>query len=458
MYKSNIGGVSMQKILLKHLGGIKQLELDIKDFHLLIGEQGTGKSTVAKGIYYLRNIKSMITDYLCQLYESGTYNGHTISKEFYRELNGELTQIFVSLFGYSKNLDESLNMKYWFTDKIWIEVTLAGEQQYITMQYSPELTKKILKLQTEVIKLHKQKTSSPASVTLVYASKERSRNYSRITNEVNNIFEDDKETYYIPAGRSMLTLLANSRSIMRNEEDNVNLDLITKRFMLQIDSLAGVFSDGITGVHKYYPGSEKIVDVEAMSAMLIRFLKGDFLFENGREYFIINKNNRIPINFASSGQQEVLWLLNQLYILLLKREKAFVIIEEPEAHLYPYLQRDVIEFISYFMNITKSAVFITTHSPYVLTSINTLYCAGKKIEGLPQYKKEVDKIIGENKAILPNALSAYKINTEGAFVDLIDQDMQEINTELIDDVSDEINQKYMDLLWVRPEEGDMVNG
>ncbi|MFQ8813157.1 MAG: hypothetical protein ACLR8X_08270 [Gallintestinimicrobium sp.] len=67
--------------------------------------------------------------------------------------------------------------------------------------------------------------------------------------------------------------------------------------------------------------------------MLITDLKGDYLYQGGKEYIIIededNHSERIPINFASSGQQEVLWLLNQLYILMLKKEKAFVIIEEP---------------------------------------------------------------------------------------------------------------------------------
>lgn len=68
--------------------------------------------------------------------------------------------------------------------------------------------------------------------------------------------------------------------------------------------------------------------------MLISDLKGDYQYNAGKEYIIV-QNEKIPINFASSGQQEVLWLLNQLYVLMLKKEKAFVIIEEPEAHLYP---------------------------------------------------------------------------------------------------------------------------
>lgn len=65
---------------------------------------------------------------------------------------------------------------------------------------------------------------------------------------------------------------------------------------------------------------------------------------------------------------------------MLKKENAFVIIEEPEAHLYPSLQNKVVEFIAYFANMNNSSVLITTHSPYILTSVNALYCAGKVLD------------------------------------------------------------------------------
>lgn len=48
----------MQKIIIKYLGPVRELEMEIKDFNLLIGEQATGKSTVAKAIYFFRIIKS----------------------------------------------------------------------------------------------------------------------------------------------------------------------------------------------------------------------------------------------------------------------------------------------------------------------------------------------------------------------------------------------------------------
>lgn len=436
----------MQKITIQYLGPIKKLEMELKDFHLLIGEQATGKSTIAKGIYFVRSIKSVITDYLCQLYDTGLYNGKSVNTPFYKTLNDELTRLFISLFGYSWGLNKNLYMKYEYTESIWIEVTLGGNKKYISVTYSPELAAKIKALQKEVLELHAEPME--ISATLAFTSKERTRNYDDITNRVNRIFSDYKETYYIPAGRSMMTLLANSRSVIKNENDNVNLDLITKRFMLQIDSIDGAYTEGIRGVHKRFPGSEARVDVKKISDMLIEFLKGDFWYDKGRQYFVINGNERIPINFVSSGQQEVLWLLNQLHILLLKSESAFVIIEEPEAHLYPTLQKDVMEFISYFVNMTHSTVFITTHSPYVLTCVNTLYCAGKKMQESAQHQKEVKEIVGEKKEILPSAFLAYKIDPNGEFEDLIDKEMQEINADLIDEVSDEINEKYVDLLFV----------
>ena len=299
----------MQRIEIQHLGPVQNLSMEIKDFNLLIGEQATGKSTVAKAIYFFRIIKTTLTDYLCQIFDTALYNGSDVSSGFNRVLKRELKSNFISLFGYSWDLDK---------------------------------------------------------------------------------------------------LLVNNRSLLENE----NLDLITRQFMQVIDNIHRVFEDGIRNVHKRYPDGERKFDVTRTAEMLITDLKGDYLYQGGKEYIIIededNHSERIPINFASSGQQEVLWLLNQLYILMLKKEKAFVIIEEPEAHLYPKLQNEVVKFISYFANINSSSILITTHSPYILTSINSLYCAGKVLDKNPKYARKVYDIIGSNCAITPQNVTALK--------------------------------------------------
>lgn len=447
----------MQKIEIKYLGPVQELEMEIKDFNLLIGEQATGKSTVAKAIYFFRIIKSTLTDYLCQVYDTALYNGNDVSDGFNKVLKKELKSIFISLFGYSWDLDKRLYLKYEYASGIWIDVKLNknGKQKYISVRYSPKLTQTLKDLEKEALELFEQKPET-TTISLAYASKERLRNYDNFKNSVNKIFDDYKETYYIPAGRSMLTLLVNNRSLLEND----NLDLITRQFMQVIDNIHRVFEDGIRNVHKRYPDGERRFDVTKTAEMLISDLKGDYLYNAGKEYIVVEDeeehSEKIPINFASSGQQEVLWLLNQLYILMLKKEKAFVIIEEPEAHLYPSLQSKVVEFISYFANINNSSILITTHSPYILTSVNTLYCAGKVIEKNSTYSKKVYDIIDSNCEIDPQKVTALKINKDKSILNLINEELQELNTEMIDEISDSVNEKYMELYYLLMSENDVL--
>ena len=447
----------MQKIEIKYLGPVQELEMDIKDFNLLIGEQATGKSTVAKAIYFFRIIKSTLTDYLCQVYDTALYNGNDVSDGFNKVLKKELKSIFISLFGYSWDLDKRLYLKYEYASGIWIDVKLNknGKRKYISVRYSPKLTQTLKDLEKEALELFEQKPET-TTISLAYASKERLRNYDNFKNSVNKIFDDYKETYYIPAGRSMLTLLVNNRSLLEND----NLDLITRQFMQVIDNIHRVFEDGIRNVHKRYPDGERRFDVTKTAEMLISDLKGDYLYNAGKEYIVVEDeeehSEKIPINLASSGQQEVLWLLNQLYILMLKKEKAFVIIEEPEAHLYPSLQSKVVEFISYFANINNSSILLTTHSPYILTSVNTLYCAGKVIEKNSTYSKKVYDIIDSNCEIDPQKVTALKINKEKSILNLINEELQELNTEMIDEISDSVNEKYMELYYLLMSENDVL--
>ena len=437
----------MQRIIIKNLGPIKEINTEIKDFNLIIGEQATGKSTVAKAVYFFKTIKTTLTDYLCQIYDTSLYNGKKVDDRFNKILKKELKSVFISLFGYSWELDEHLYLKYEYTDDIWIDVKLNNaKKKYISVRYSHKLTDEIYKLEEEAFDLYKQKQNA-INISLAYASKERMRNYDNFKNDINRIFNDYKEVYYIPAARSMITLLANNRSFIENK----NLDLITRQFMQIIDNIHVAFSEGIRNVHKYYPDGERKFDVSQITEMLISDLKGDYRFSPGEEYIIVGEE-KIPINFASSGQQEVLWLLNQLYILMLKKEKAFVIIEEPEAHLYPVLQNKVVEFISYFANINDSSIMITTHSPYILTSVNALYCAGKNIKKNLNSAKKVHDILGNKFEIMPNNIIALKINQDKTINNLLDKEFDEIRTEMIDEISDQINEKYVNLYYLANED------
>ena len=73
-----------------------------------------------------------LADYLCQLYDTALYNGNDVSDGFNKVLKKELKSVFISLFGYSWDLDKRLYLRYEYATGIWIDVKLndKGKKQY----------------------------------------------------------------------------------------------------------------------------------------------------------------------------------------------------------------------------------------------------------------------------------------------------------------------------------------
>ena len=86
----------MATIKINHLGVIQRVEIHIKEFNLFIGEQATGKSTICKAVYYFRNFKEILSEYLYGIVLSGR-KGHVFPKT----LNAQMKDVFIKLFGYS---------------------------------------------------------------------------------------------------------------------------------------------------------------------------------------------------------------------------------------------------------------------------------------------------------------------------------------------------------------------
>ncbi len=437
----------MQKIEIKNNGPVRSFQMEVEKFNLLIGEQAAGKSTIAKSVYFFRAIKTKIIDYLTQVYDSDSYNN--VLQEniwFDKAIKAELKNIFVKLFGYSWDLNPDFYMKYEYAANIWIHVRLKKgdrKNQFINVRYSPELISAINRLQKEMREMH-YKDKEMIRTSLALANEGKKRNHEMIVRKVNAIFCDNKETYYIPAGRSLLTVMSNNRAMINSAS---NVDLITEMFMMLIDSVRNSFENGVKRAHLYYPVEKRQFDVKGIADAIVSMEKGEYFYSGGKEYLKIEEDPEHPvaINFASSGQQEILWLLNFMYVLLLREEDVFLIIEEPEAHIYPLLQKKVMEYIVLFTNLQDSSVFITTHSPYILTAANNLYYAGV-LSGEGQ-AKEVCRLVARNHMIGKGQLSAYKLFahslSEGGYsVNLLNEERREIETNLIDDVSSQVNELY----------------
>ena len=115
--------------------------------------------------------------------------------------------------------------------------------------------------------------------------------------------------------------------------------------------------------------------------------------------------------------------------------------------MFPSAQKDIIELIALLINSTGSTVFITTHSPYILTSINlSVYSA--KVEN--RISSSTTPIVKKLLRISPNQMDAFIIDNSNGFIfnSIKDKDEQLIDATQIDGISNFINQateRIMDL-------------
>ncbi|MCD8220934.1 MAG: ATP-binding protein [Clostridiales bacterium] len=172
--------------------------------------------------------------------------------------------------------------------------------------------------------------------------------------------------------------------------------------------------------------------------LIVEILQGEYQNANGEERLRLPDRHSVKINFASSGQQEAVWILNVLFYYLLNNKSAYFIIEEPEAHLYPNIQKLIAEYIALAKS-KSNQILVTTHSPYLLGTLNNLLYAGELSEKID--REELYKIVPSKCWLYADQFAAYYMD-DGTPRSCMDTEGKQIESEVIDGASIRINEDY----------------
>lgn len=117
------------------------------------------------------------------------------------------------------------------------------------------------------------------------------------------------------------------------------------------------------------------------------------------------------------------------------------VMEEPEQNLFPNSQKKVIQFLLRELNTSSdNKIIITTHSPYVLETINNSIYA----KTLSEKNVKTTDLIPVDEQISYDQVSAYKI-VSGYTESIKVADLKQIDPTEIDSCSIDINKIYMEL-------------
>ena len=369
-----------ETLTIKNFGPIKDMTFEFKKVNIFIGDQSTGKSTVAKLLTAIKNC-------------------------IFREIF-DLPEI--------SNLDKA-------TQQFFGHLNLVGIESFL------------------------KKDS-----LLIYKSPDFSFQLKDKKVTIDKNISDTEYMYfnfnYIVAERNMVNVLADSLYALL--EVKAELPKLFLRF-------GNKFQSSRKSKNEF--NYSKILGVK-------------FTHKNGEDYIIISDGSEIKLADASSGIQGCVALLTVVDSLmsetlpsgnteyLLDKNLRLLVIEEPELNCFPETQNNLIKYIIENNKIlkrktilsensrqdqTKNQLLITTHSPYILTSLNNLMYAYEI--GLKE-PEETNKIIDKKYWINPDDVSAYMLLTDGTCEDIVDREENLIKAEKIDGVTNILNEQFEALL------------
>jgi len=162
---------------------------------------------------------------------------------------------------------------------------------------------------------------------------------------------------------------------------------------------------------------------------------------------VIFNGEEILLRRASSGFQSSIPLSIFVEYFASLKERIRFIIEEPELNLFPTTQYELMKFLIEKTSQEKNGLFLATHSPYILASINNLLLVGK------YGNDKVDEVIPKKYWLDINDVSAYMLLPNGEAEDIIDKESGQIKAEKIDGASQIIGNEYekiMNITYSQP--------
>lgn len=115
-----------------------------------------------------------------------------------------------------------------------------------------------------------------------------------------------------------------------------------------------------------------------------------------------------------------------------------VYIEEPEAHIFPSTQKEfVYQLVNMLNGERRHSCFVSTHSPYILTSLNNLILAGETLAE----RGNCMNLFEDRQTLRYEEVAAYSLE-DGKATDIMDSEYHLISAEAIDGASAEIGADF----------------
>ena len=420
----------MRHLIIKNVGPIKDVDIQLRRFNVLIGPQSSGKSTIAKILSTCSWVEKEVAT---------TQNPKTIpNASAFRSL----VENFHKMAGYFRTDSE-----------------VSYETDAIRIHYAADKFEVSLK---ETAVYRRKKVCYIPSERHVVTLPELQGYEFKATNLRSFLFDwMDARAFYDP----------------QNKTENI-LNLGVKYYFDENNALEKDRIEHINGVTYgiSLPNASSGLQSVVPLYVMLKYYSGQYYSDYGQKVSFAGKErenklflmlvdryilSRMPqedgnavqifqkcVKAAEDGNEEYRSWLSELNVavkyLTIPHSTDFIV-EEPEQNLFPTTQKELVDYMVSVCGSSehKHGFTVTTHSPYVLSALNNLiyaYQVGQK------NADKVRSVVPENCWLAPSDVCAWMLLPDGILKDIIDSDLNHIMAEQIDSASTLMNEVFYSLM------------
>lgn len=395
----------MNKLTIRNFGPIKSVGIDLKKFTVIIGPQSSGKSCILKIASFCKWLEKRI--------ELSQNPDKYLSEEMVRT---ELLQ-FHKLNGFQKS---NTFIKY--------------ESQFMAFSITfDETGKASFDFQW---KRNRWRYKRPA---IAYIPAERNIvaaipnwfDVKLVHNNIRNYMSDWEEARQLFSKSNSLPILDFDTSYYFNLMENTD-KIIVDRQGHTID-----FTNASSGLQSIVP-----------LYVLISYLSDKSTYQAGVSS-VANDKEHEKLKLMIERSMDVPKSLSIYEIIenLSRTQHTEIYLEEPEENIFPKTQYQLVKWLVQMMNVSaNNCISMTTHSPYILSSLNNLIQAADAVDKDFRNTDVIrDKILGSDAFIGFDNISVYAM-MDGRVKTIKDEELRLISQSALDSASDDISEDFSKLL------------
>lgn len=449
----------MPKLFVKNFINIREAEINMdKTLIVFIGATASGKSVLAKLLYFFHELIRDFRQYIKQINTYPPENLKPVPPDLSTVFRTQIAHKFREFFGSVSELTPTpedndaikpFEITYHYSAESAIRLTLDDEKTlkielpavmdevetlcYALQEKLKGLDKKQLLSDTTDVD-PPPKTEAPSEDNeQISKTNERFFFILKMAIGIGDITEKLAGTYrdslFIPADRNIAVNYPDAlkrifyggiKSDLQTRaatRPRANLHLVA-RFLEKNEEFLDTFST--KNFHNIFDEKAE-AESDSIDKPMMEFLLKEISRILDTEYGVIGGisesrlflhptgENAAFLEKASTGQQNIIRILQDMFMNILYNEVIFRVIEEPEAHLHPTAQKHLMYIIALMRNHIDSQIVMTTHSPYLLAVLKNLLTAGQLSEKGPEAAAEMEALTPKLCWLNPDDVEVYHL-------------------------------------------------